>query len=107
MNGMIFFFAFGMVQVIMYVIVRRRALPPLLVGVIGVIASIAAIFFMAREQGNNVYQAAFAGILVGGLLSAGTMGMAIYFMNVEQRAAANPELDAESGGEARYQPPEA
>ncbi|MDZ4765576.1 MAG: hypothetical protein SGI73_13580 [Chloroflexota bacterium] len=105
MSGMLFFLLFGIVQIVMYVIVRRRLLPPLIIALIGVIASIVSIFFMAREQGNNVYQAAFAGIIVGGLLSAGTLGMAIYFLNSERRALSDPDAPPPVG-ETRYMPPE-
>lgn len=102
-TGIAFFLVFGIVQVAMYIVVRRRLLPPFPVALIGVILSIIMIFLMAREAGNNIYQAGFAGIIVGGLLSAATLGMAIYFLNSERRVSGG---DVPVEGDEKYMPPD-
>lgn len=98
--GFLFFLLFSVVQIVMYVVVRRRLVPPILIGIIGVIASIIALTLMGLAQGNEIYQAIFAGIIVGGLLSGGTLAMALYFLSSERRLGS-----VESNQDARYMPP--
>ncbi len=98
--GFLFFLLFSVVQIAMYVVVRRQLIPSFLIGLIGVIASIIALTLMGLAQGNEIYQAVFAGIVVGGLLSGGTLAMALYFLSGERRLSAGaPDQDA------RYMPP--
>jgi Na+/H+-translocating membrane pyrophosphatase len=97
--GILFFFLFCIVQVLMYLVVRRRMLPPLPVAALGVVVSVVSITLMGLAQGNLIYQAIFAGIVVGGLLSAATLGIAIYFLRSEERAA------AAAAQHAPYMPP--
>lgn len=98
--GVLFFLLFSVVQIAMYIIVRRQLIPPFLIGLIGVIASIIALTLMGLAQGNEIYQAVFAGIVVGGLISGGTLAMALYFLRGERRLRAG-EIDPD----ARYMPP--
>jgi hypothetical protein len=83
----IFFAAFGIVLIAMYLAIRRRWAAPTLVAALGVFASILLITLMSLAQGNVIYQAIFVGLLVGGLFSAGTLAMAWYFTSHDQRAA--------------------
>jgi Na+/H+-translocating membrane pyrophosphatase len=98
--GFLFFLLFSVVQVAMYIVVRRQLIPPFLIGLIGVIASIIALTLMGLAQGNEIYQAIFAGVVVGGLFSGGTLAMALYFLRSERRLSAG-----ESNQDARFMPP--
>jgi uncharacterized membrane protein len=71
----------------MYIAVRRRIRPLTVIVALGVVWSILCIVLAALSEGNTVYQAVFAGIIVGGLFSGGTLALAWYFHNSEQRAA--------------------
>jgi Na+/H+-translocating membrane pyrophosphatase len=98
--GVLFFLLFSVVQIAMYIIVRRQLIPPFLIGLIGVITGIIAMTLMGLAQGNEIYQAIFAGIVVGGLISGGTLTMALYFLRGERRLRAG-----ETNQDARYMPP--
>ena len=79
------FAVFGLVLFLMYVGIRRRWASPLLVAVVGVLGSIIIMTLTGLAQGNTIYQAIFAGFLVGGLFSIGTLAIASYFYNNERR----------------------
>lgn len=100
-GGLLFFFLFCVIQVITYVVVRRRLLPSAVMGLISVVGGIISITLMALAQETNIYQAVFAGIVVGLPLSGGTLAMALYFLRSEQRLAQAPPDDEN----ARYMPP--
>lgn len=89
------FIVFGATLFGMYIAIRRRWGSPVLTAGIGVAASIVIMTLLGLAQNNTVYQALFAGLLVGGLFSGGTLAMAYYFHVNEQRRSA----------EQTYQPP--
>ncbi len=97
----LFFALFGLLLFLMYVGIRRRWLSQLLIAAIGITGSIALVTLTGLAQNNTIYQALFAGILVGGLFSGGTLAIASYFQNAEDRHR------AESAPLNRYQPPDA
>jgi hypothetical protein len=85
------FAVFGVILFAMYIGIRRRWGSPILVGGLGVIASVVVMTLLGMAQGNTTYQALFAGILVGGIFSGGTLVMAYYFHTNEQRRAAEQQ----------------
>ena len=46
----------------------------------------AVMTLIGLAQGNSIYQAIFAGLLIGGLFSGGVLAMAAYFQGNEQRS---------------------
>lgn len=97
--SLLFFAIFALIVVAMYLGIRRRWASPLVISALGVFFSFLAIFLMALSQGNNIYQALFAGLIVGGLFSGGTLAMAWYFQSSENRKR-TPQVvqDDESAG---------
>jgi len=85
----VLFFIFGVVLVAMYLLIRRQILSPLLVGALGVIASIVLMTLNSLAQNNTIYQAIFVGFSIGGLFSVGILAMALYFLRNETRRAPN------------------
>jgi len=78
---------FGVILFAMYIAIRRKLLPPTTVATLGVFGSIVTITLMALTQGNNIVQAIFVGLLVGGLFSAGILAMAWYFQSNERNSS--------------------
>ena len=64
-----------------------------MIGLFGVLGSIIVMTLTGLAQGNSIYQAAFAGLLVGGLFSGGTLAIASYFHSSEQRQQAYPPTE--------------
>ncbi len=83
--ALVFYVVFGVILFSMYIGIRRRWLPPITLAIIGVLGSIITMALMALAQGNNIVQAIFVGVLVGGLFSAGTLAMAWYFQTNMKR----------------------
>ncbi|MBK8020682.1 MAG: hypothetical protein IPK19_04435 [Chloroflexi bacterium] len=79
------YFVFALVLFVMYLAIRRRWLSPVVVSAVGVLLSIVLMTLVGAAQGNNAYQALFAGVLVGGLFSISTLAMAYYFVRAEER----------------------
>lgn len=79
------FAVFSLILFAMYVGIRRRWGSPILVGGLGVIASIVVMTLLGLAQNNTAYQALFAGLLVGGLFSGGALVIAYYFQSNERR----------------------
>jgi len=79
------FALFGLVLFLTYVGIRRRWASPTVVAMFGVLGSIIIMTLTGLAQGNTIYQAIFAGFLVHGLFSAGTLAIATYFHNNERR----------------------
>ncbi|MCZ2096581.1 MAG: hypothetical protein LC121_10000 [Anaerolineae bacterium] len=52
------------------------------------LASVIVMTLTGLAQNNTIYQALFAGLLVGGLFSGGTVAMAAYFQSSEARQRA-------------------
>ncbi len=84
-TGMLLFAVFGLVLLGMYVAIRRRWLSPTLIASVGVGASIVIMTLIGMAQGNHIYQALFAGFMVGGLFSVGTLAVASFFSSSERR----------------------
>ncbi|MCC6801946.1 MAG: hypothetical protein IT319_03600 [Anaerolineae bacterium] len=82
------FALFGLILFVMYVSLRRRWASPLVVSALGVLASVIVMTLTGLAQNNTIYQALFAGLLVGGLFSGGTVAMAAYFQSSEARQRA-------------------
>ena len=79
------FIIFGLVLFVMYIAIRRLWGSPVLVTAIGVLLSIVLMTLNGLVQGNSIFQAIFAGLLVGGLFSGGVVIMAWYFTNNQRR----------------------
>lgn len=90
LTAWLLFAVFGFVLFATYVAIRRRFGSPTLIAAFGVIGSVVVMTLTALAQGNTIYQAIFAGLLVGGLFSAGTLAMAWYFSSNEARQTAQP-----------------
>ena len=90
-TAILLFAFFGLILFLMYIAVRRRFASPVIIALLGVFASVVVMTLVGLVQGNTFYQAIFAGILVGGLFSAGTLAMAAYFQSNEQRRRAPRE----------------
>ena len=90
-TAILLFVFFGLILLLMYIAIRRRFAATVVIAAIGVFASIIVMTLIGLVQGNTFYQAIFAGILVGGLFSAGTLAMAAYFQTNEQRSSAPRE----------------
>lgn len=101
-QALVFYAIFAVLQVVVYLSIRRRLLPPLLTAALGMLLSIVIMTLMGLAQGNTVYQALFAGFLVGGLFCGGVLAMAWYFQTGELRRLREREaaLDDRSGGSA-------
>jgi hypothetical protein len=84
-TAVLLFIIFGVILLGMYIAIRRRIGHPALVAGLGVLLSITVMTFNGLAQGNTIYQAIFAGLLVGGLFSGGTVIIAWYFTSSEQR----------------------
>lgn len=80
-----FYAAFAVLQVGVYLSIRRRLLHPALTAALGMLLSIVVITLMGLAQGNEIYQALFAGFIVGGLFCGGVLAMAWYFQTGEMR----------------------
>ncbi|HLU10591.1 MAG TPA: hypothetical protein VK003_13060 [Oceanobacillus sp.] len=90
-GGMILYLVFVAILVGAYLGIRREWAPPAAIAAVCVVASFIAILLISLVQGNSIYQAIFAGLLVGGLFSGGILGMAWYFHKNEYAKAAPPE----------------
>ena len=76
----------------MYVAIRRRFASPVVIAAIGVFANMIVMTLIGLAQGNTIYQAIFAGLLVGGLFSGGSAGDGGLFS--EQRSATKERLSS-------------
>lgn len=85
--ALIFFAAFALVLVAMYILVRRRIGSTALVAAGGILGSIIAMMLFTLAQGNTVTWAVLIGLLVGGLFSVGALLIAIFFTSSEARKA--------------------
>jgi threonine dehydratase len=94
----LFFLIFAAVLVGMYIGIRRELAGPGLIAGVGVAASMILMVLVSLAQENSLIQAVVVGILVGGLFSGATLGVAWYFHNNEVRAryAANADVYDES-----------
>lgn len=77
--GLILYVLFVLVLVGAYLGIRRQWAPPAAIAAVCVVACFVIMLLISLAQGNSIYQAIFAGLLVGGLFSSGILGMAWYF----------------------------
>jgi peptidoglycan/LPS O-acetylase OafA/YrhL len=91
------FALFGLILFVMYVSLRRHWASPVAVSALGVLGSVIVMTLTGLAQDNTIYQAIFAGLLVGGLFSGGTVAMAAYFQSNEKRQQAAQPLPPEEG----------
>ena len=89
--GLILYILFVLVLVGAYLGIRREWAPPAAIAAVCVVASFIIIMLISLTQGNSIYQAIFAGLLVGGLFSGGILGMAWYFHKNEHAKAGTSE----------------
>jgi Na+/H+-translocating membrane pyrophosphatase len=89
--GLVLYFLFVLVLVGAYLGIRRQWAPPAAIAAVCVVASFIIILLISLTQGNSIYQAIFAGLLVGGLFSGGILGMAWYFHRNEHAKATMSE----------------
>ncbi|MAS35738.1 MAG: hypothetical protein CL610_17140 [Anaerolineaceae bacterium] len=81
----IFFVLMALVLVLTYLSIRREWFAPTLSAGVGVVGSIVLMILISLGQGNNLLQAVVVGIIVGGLFSGATVGIAWYFHSQEMR----------------------
>jgi heme A synthase len=81
----VLFLLFAATLVVFYIAIRRRLAPVTLLALGCVVLSIILMTLVSLAAGNHVLQAFAVGILVGGLFSAVTLGMAVYFATAERR----------------------
>ena len=83
----IFFVLLAVVLVASYLSIRREWLRPGVTAGAAVLASIVLMVLISLGQGNSAIQAIVVGIVVGGLFSGVTVGIAWYFHSQELRQA--------------------
>lgn len=79
----LFFAAFALIQVGMYLSIRREWINPTVTAAIGVILAVASAILVALSADNMLIQAIMVGAVIGSLISAGTLGTAWYFHSNE------------------------
>jgi len=77
--GFFFFGLFAVVQVFMYIGIRRGWLPVGVTVGVGVALSLILPMLMSSAEGNTIGHALLVGLLLGGTICALTLGLAWYF----------------------------
>ena len=85
-TSLLLFILFALLLFAMYVAIRRRWGPPIVVAALGIVSSIVVMTLNGLARQSTLNQALAAGLLVGGLFSIGVLAMAYYFTTNEQRA---------------------
>lgn len=95
MQGMawIFFILLALALLLAYLAIRREWFPPLWVALATVVASIVLMVLTSLGQGNSPIQAVVVGIVVGGMFSGATLGIAWYFHSHELQQRYADEQD--------------
>ncbi|MCU0498456.1 MAG: hypothetical protein MUF87_13980 [Anaerolineae bacterium] len=90
----IFFFAFALVIVTMYLAIRRGWGNLRVIAALGVCGSIVTMSLTMISQPNvRVDAGVIAGVLIGGAFGAATLAIAWYFQTQELRAKLPPESE--------------
>jgi ABC-type Fe3+-siderophore transport system permease subunit len=99
--GLVFFVLLAITLLLTYLSIRRAWVAPGVTAGVSVVVSIVLMVLTAFAQGNSPVQAIVVGIVVGGLFSAVTLGIAWYFQNqeVQKRPADYDEYPYEADGE--------
>ncbi|MEO0564147.1 MAG: hypothetical protein AAF125_18725 [Chloroflexota bacterium] len=77
--GFLFFVVFAIIQVLIYLSIRRGWLAVRATATAGILTSTVAALLMSLTSGNTVAQALFVALLMGGLISGGILMTAVYF----------------------------
>lgn len=87
MQGLAFvFFALTAATLFLaYLSIRREWFSPTITATVTVITSIILMIFTSLGEGNALIHAVVIGILIGGVFSAATLGIAWYFHNLERQ----------------------
>lgn len=85
-SGMLFFIVFGVIQVGMYVVIRRQLTNPTVAAAGGTIASVVAmtLSLQGNEDVSNI-QALILGFVIAVIFSVATLAVAWYFHSSELR----------------------
>ena len=91
----VFFVLLALILLITYIAIRREWFAPGMTAGVSVVASIVMMILTALGQGNGALQAIVVGIIVGGLFSGATVGIAWYFhsQELQRRYAEDPAYD--------------
>ncbi len=87
MQGMawLFFVLMALVLLFAYLAIRRQWFAPGFTSAVAVVVTIILMILTSLGQGNSIIQAVIVGIIVGGMFSGATLGIAWYFHNNEHR----------------------
>lgn len=96
----IFFVLMALVLLLTYVAIRREWFAPGKIAGVGVLLSVVLMIMISLGQGNSALQAIIVGIVVGGLFSGVTVGIAWYFHSQQQRKHYSAEPYYEQSDEA-------
>lgn len=81
----LFFVLMALILMLSYLAIRREWFPPAVTAGTAVITSVIFMVLTSLSQGNSLIQAVIVGILIGGLFSGATIGLAWYFHSSTQR----------------------
>ena len=81
----IFFMLMALTLLGTYLAIRREWFSPGVIAGVGVVTSIVLMILTAFGQGNSAIQAIIVGIVVGGVFSGATVGVAWHFHSQELR----------------------
>jgi ABC-type Fe3+-siderophore transport system permease subunit len=81
----IFFVLMALVLLFAYLAIRRQWFPPGIIAGVAVVLTIVFMVLTSLGQGNSIIQAVIVGIIVGGMFSGATLGVAWYFHSNEHR----------------------
>ena len=79
------FLLFAVVQVAMYLSIRREWFPPLTTAAAGVFGSMVSMALFILAQGNTLAHGLIFGMLIGGVFAIATLSIAWYFQVSEMR----------------------
>ncbi len=85
----LFFTAFALVILGMYIAIRRRLASPLIITTIGVFSSIITMTLFQVSYGVSPAHGIIMGVVIGTLFSGATLAVAWYFQSNEIRASLN------------------
>jgi hypothetical protein len=87
MQGMawLFFVLMALVLLGAYLAIRRQWFAPGITSAVTVVLTIVFMVLTSLGQGNSIIQAIIVGIIVGGMFSGATLGIAWYFHSSELR----------------------
>jgi hypothetical protein len=81
----LFFVLMALILLLTYLAIRRQWFAPGPTAAVSVILCIVLMVLTSLGQGNSIIQAVIVGIVVGGMFSGATLGIAWYFHSNEMR----------------------